>query len=151
MNLKYGPNILESTKKYIGERGGNNRFPSVAELACYLDVTKKSISNWRKKYDDFDKLINKLLLLQEDMLIELGLTGAWNSNLVKLLLCNHGYGKDQEDQNQRTQVNLFFKGIDREDIDSVSSTVPNAMSTTDTPTEPATNSPADLFFKTYAN
>lgn len=116
MNLKYGPHILEETKLHI-DGCKDDKYPTIASLARHLKVSKMSIYKWRKKYKEFDELIDDLLCLQEDMLIEHGLSGQWNSNIVKLLLNNHGYGwKDEDNQgSSHRKVNLIFQGVDKED------------------------------------
>lgn len=78
--------------------------PSVARLARLLGVARSTIHAWS---NDEDKRISDTLEAlnaeQEGALIDNGLTGVYNSNIVKLMLANHGYGEKIQEPQEEVQ------------------------------------------------
>lgn len=95
--VKQRPQIKDG--KHIGEedyRVEKIKLPSIEGLSYILDVTKSTISEWRKRHEVFSVLIDKLLAKQAEMLIVGGLSGSYNSVISKVLLTKHGYSDKQE-------------------------------------------------------
>ncbi len=71
--------------------------PSLAGLACALGVSKRTITNWVKEEEkeDFARLVDAIRAKQERILLTKGLTGDFNSGIVKLLLSGHGHVERQ--------------------------------------------------------
>lgn len=70
--------------------------PSVAGLAIYLGVARKTIYNWAEANEEFLHILEAVLGEQEKRLIENGLSGAYNPQITKLVLGKHGYSEKQE-------------------------------------------------------
>lgn len=67
--------------------------PSVAGLACYLRISRSTAQEYAKENVDFSGTLEAIKTLQENKLINKGLTGDFNSTIVKLMLSNHGYSE----------------------------------------------------------
>jgi hypothetical protein len=67
--------------------------PSVEGLATYLGVARSTVYKWADEEDkcSFSDTLEKLLSKQATMLINKGLIGDFNSNIVKMMLSSHGY------------------------------------------------------------
>ncbi len=78
--------------------------PTIEGLALHLEVSRETIYDWERKYQEFSDIIDKLRQKQADTLISKGLSGDYNSTIAKVLLTKHGYregleqtGKDGKD------------------------------------------------------
>lgn len=68
------------------------KLPSLAGLANYLGVVKRTILDWADKYDEFSHALDVVRQAQEESLLNNGLQGTYNSTISKLILSsNHGY------------------------------------------------------------
>lgn len=74
------------------------KLPSIAGLSVYLKIHRSTIYDWAKEEDkkEFSDILEEILAEQEKRLIENGLSGKYNSNIVKLALGKHGYSDKQE-------------------------------------------------------
>lgn len=115
---KYGPSTIALVDKYIDgcvdkrvravksevatgksyEISTKVNLPTQAGLAIALDVTTTTIKYWTKKYPDFADKMERLKLVQHDMLINGGLSGRYNASITKLLLSKHGYYDEERVQ-----------------------------------------------------
>ena len=66
--------------------------PSVVGLCVHLDITRTSVYLWAKQDDkSFSYILSAINQKQEQVLINKGLSGDFNSNITKLVLGKHGY------------------------------------------------------------
>ena len=68
--------------------------PSLVGLACYLDVSVRTLHNWRDNKDTDADFLHTLEMIdnhQHRQLLNGGLKGELNAQIVKLGLFNHGY------------------------------------------------------------
>jgi hypothetical protein len=97
---KYNDEILTKAKDYIEnyEKNYDDVIPSVAGLAVVLKVARDTIYDWAKQTEksQFSDTLDELLAVQERVLFNKGLSGDFNSNIVKLALGNHGYSDKKE-------------------------------------------------------
>lgn len=70
--------------------------PSIAGLAIVLGIWRSTIYKWADKHPAFKDILEAILAEQEKRLVENGLGGTYNSNIVKLALGKHGYSDKQE-------------------------------------------------------
>lgn len=70
--------------------------PSHAGLACWLGVSKPTIYEWAKIHSGFSNTLQSILVKQETIALNKGLSGAFNATITKLVLANHGYSDKQE-------------------------------------------------------
>ena len=90
---KYNDGILAKTKEYLREYASNGDvIPSVEGLSSYINIRRSTIYEWAKHPDrqEFSDTLEDIQVLQKRTLLNNGLTGDFNSNIVKLALGNHG-------------------------------------------------------------
>ncbi|MEX9845540.1 DNA-packaging protein [Providencia rettgeri] len=89
---------LVKAKEYLmgGYETVGDVIPSVAGLACYLGVSRKTVYEWVKESTDLSDTLEGILAMQENKLINKGLNGDFNPTITKLMLANHGYSEKQE-------------------------------------------------------
>ena len=97
---KYTDLLIAKSYKYtkIYEDLGD-AIPSHSGLAEYLDIKRSTMYDWAKQKSkrEFSDILEKIKNSQERRLLNLGLTGKFNANIVKLALGKHGY-HDKQDQ-----------------------------------------------------
>ena len=96
---KYNKKILTDTADYLENHADyEDIVPSIAGLACYLDLDKTTIYDWDKHDDkaEFSHMLAKVLLKQERMLLSGGLSSDMNAAIVKLMLAKHNYSEKTE-------------------------------------------------------
>lgn len=72
--------------------------PSVVGFCAKQVISKKTLYNWAKKYDELQELIDVCSTKQEDDLCTKGLDNKYNATITKLMLANHGYSDKVEHQ-----------------------------------------------------
>lgn len=89
---------LVKAKEYLmgGYETVGDVVPSVAGLACYLGVSRKTVYEWVKESTELSDTLEGILAMQENKLINKGLNGDFNPTITKLMLANHGYSEKQE-------------------------------------------------------
>lgn len=71
--------------------------PSIEGFAEYLRVSKDTLYEWKKLYQDFSDALDEILVKQHNALVSGGLSGNYSPVIAKLLLStNHGY-KEKSD------------------------------------------------------
>ena len=67
------------------------KLPTIEGFALFIGVSKKSLYNWEEKYPEFLHALEKIRTEQHNRLINMGLSGDYNSTIAKLILSsNHG-------------------------------------------------------------
>lgn len=72
------------------------KLPTIEGLAYHLSVSRVTLYEWKKEYKEFSYIIEELKQKQAERLICMGLSGDYNSTIVKLMLNKHGYSEKQE-------------------------------------------------------
>lgn len=66
------------------------KLPTIEGFALFLGVSKRVLYDWEKKYPDFLHALDKIRTEQQQRLINMGLSGDYNSTIAKLILStNH--------------------------------------------------------------
>ena len=90
--------LVEQVQQYAGgqyqELG--HIIPSIAGLSEFLNVPRETLQRWKSENEtplqnEFHYILEVMLSRQERLLLDSGLQGTWNSNIVKLVLGKHGY------------------------------------------------------------
>jgi hypothetical protein len=90
----YTPEIIEAAWAYAngGWIAAGDRVPSVAGLACEINVSRETCHAWSRddgnQFSDILKLISRK---QERELLNNGLSGDFNYSITKMMLSKHGY------------------------------------------------------------
>ncbi len=73
------------------------KLPTIEGLAYYLKISRDTVYDWEKKYEEFSYILSQLRASQADRLLNEGMSGTYNSTIAKVLLTKHGYreGLDQ--------------------------------------------------------
>lgn len=102
----------EERKELLGEE---EVLPTKEGLANFLGINKDTIYSWASQDDkkEFSDVVDQIFNNQAKTLINKGLTGAFTSQIAKVMLSKHGYregieqmGKDGKD---------LFAGLSEED------------------------------------
>jgi len=96
---KYTKALLEKASEYLDnyqEQG--DLIPSHVGLFLYLGISKTCAYDWAKEEDkkEFSAILEVIMLKQQKVLIDGGLSNAMNSAIVKLVLGKHGFSDKQE-------------------------------------------------------
>jgi len=107
----YKEEYIEEVEKYLNEcedeydefhktRGDKSdsyqrlltvNLPTIEGFALRLDVSEKTIYNWRDKHPKFLQSLSKIKREQKKRLLDSGLSGDYNPTIAKLILSsNHG-------------------------------------------------------------
>lgn len=95
---KYSPEIVEQARAYIngGFKELDHTHPSIVGMAVHLNIRKSTLYEWEKHEDkEFSDILSSCREAGEFELLNKGLTGDFNSNIVKLALGKHGYSDKQ--------------------------------------------------------
>ena len=97
---KLDDELIAKAEEYIYDfRSNDDVVPSVAGLACYLEISRSSVYNYKGQSNRFLDIVERVELLQEKMLINGGLMGDFNASIAKLMMTKHGYSDKQEVDN----------------------------------------------------
>lgn len=65
--------------------------PTMGGFSLFIDVSEKSLYNWRDEHPKFLQALSKIVKEQQKRLLDMGLSGEYNSTIAKLVLsANHG-------------------------------------------------------------
>lgn len=116
---KLTPDIIDKAKEYVlgGYRDVGDVVTSHVGLAQYLGVSKSTVYLWMEGEDDLSREFSDFALAafekQENLLLNGGLSGAYNANITKLLLSKHGYSDKPEpveqSEDEITSVTVSIK------------------------------------------
>lgn len=106
----YSEQVLADAKDYVqqfanDEGKGENlkvNLPTIEGLALYLEISRSTLYLWQKEHDEFSDIIETLQQKQTQVLINNGLSGAYNPTIAKVLLAKQGY-KDSQEVDQKTE------------------------------------------------
>lgn len=77
------------------------KLPTRGGLARYLGVSRDTLYEWAKVHEEFSYIMEILGSEQEDRLINMGLSGAYNPTIAKVLLTKHGYNDTVENKGEQ--------------------------------------------------
>lgn len=90
--------VKQSSEKYeMFDNKLKVKIPTKGGLAVHLGVSRETLYAWAKEYPEFSDIMEQMGAIQEERLINNGLSGDYNSTISKVLLTKHGYreGIDQ--------------------------------------------------------
>ncbi len=98
----YSDEIERQAREYLTTyKDLDHAVPSVAGLSLHLGRSRSTLYEWSKQADkkEFADILDKINATQEQVALSRGLTGDYNSAIVKLLLGKHGYSDKVESHN----------------------------------------------------
>jgi len=94
---KHNEELQAKADRYIHEyHTQDDVIPSAAGLCVWLGISRSTLHEWERSYPEFSNTLDAIRQLQEKVALNNGLTGDFNSTIVKLVLANHGYSDRQE-------------------------------------------------------
>jgi hypothetical protein len=96
---------LGKAKVYLLESGwmaAGDVIPSVAGLACYAKKGRTAIYEYSRQSIEFKYILDRILALQENILLNGSLKGDLNAQIAKLVLGKHGYSDKVEQDHTST-------------------------------------------------
>lgn len=96
---KYSAEMIEKAQNYFENfEAEGDQIPSNAGLALCIGLSRQTIQVWGKEEgkEEFSYILDQIQAKQENLLINKGLTGDFNSNIAKLILGKHGYHAKQD-------------------------------------------------------
>ena len=109
---KYNDLTMEIAENYLKNYASYGHvIPSHVGLSLVLGINSDTIYAWGKdpRKPEFSEMLTRILDLQHFVLVSKGLSGEYNSNIVKLVLTKHGY-KDRSETDQN--IIIHEKTID---------------------------------------
>lgn len=88
---KYNKALQKKADEYLTEWLVFDAVPSRVGLCCYLGISKSTSYEWEAEHPEFSDTLAAVDTLQEYTAVNKGITGDFNSTIVKLVLANHGY------------------------------------------------------------
>ncbi|AYP68854.1 hypothetical protein BphiR2919_00062 [Acinetobacter phage Bphi-R2919] len=92
------PELIEKAKEYLisGYKEIENIVPSIAGLGCYLGISRSTIYEYKALSTEFADTLDAIMMKQEMLLINGGLSQQFSGTITKLMLANHGYSDKVE-------------------------------------------------------
>ncbi|WP_392552714.1 terminase small subunit [Orbus wheelerorum] len=100
---------LKKANEYVnhGYKENGGLIPSISGLSLYIGCSRSSLYNYAHESEEFSDLLETVKAIQENELINKGLSGEFNATITKLMLANHGYSdKQQVEQNNHVRVDF---------------------------------------------
>src|SRR5690625_1516183 len=87
---KYNEELQAHADRYIFDyHEQEDVIPSAAGLCVWLGISRPTLHEWERIHPEFSNTLSAIRELQEKVALNKGLTGAFNSTIVKLVLANH--------------------------------------------------------------
>lgn len=91
---KYNDELQARAERYIFDYADQGDvIPSAAGLCVWLGISRPTLHEWDRAHPNFSNTLDAIRSLQERAALNKGLTGEFNSTIVKLVLANHGYSE----------------------------------------------------------
>lgn len=108
------PTLVPTESSYIVMH--NAKMPSLKGYARYLKFPRQTLEHWAAQHPEFARALDLLKDVQEEFLINNGLSGRYNSTLAKLLLgVNHGMIERKEVDNTHKLIGVVKMIYNRAD------------------------------------
>jgi hypothetical protein len=92
--------LIAKAEMYLTDYPSNDDIvPTVAGLACYLNIPRSSLYNYKGQDYRLLDTLERIEQLQEKMLVKGGLLGDFNPTITKLMMSNHGYSEKAQVDN----------------------------------------------------
>ena len=116
--------VKQSSEKYeMYDNKLKVNLPTVEGFALWLGISKSTLYDWKKKHKDFSDSLEMIVEEQRKRLLNMGLSGDYNSTIAKLILSsNHGYTEksnvDHTSGGEKIQSNtIIFQDFDDSSIE----------------------------------
>ena len=94
---KCTPEALAAAEKYLANCEKKGIVTTVPDLARAVGIARSRVYVWAEQdRGGFEDILERCNRAQESALIHKGLSGEYNSNIVKLMLGKHGYHSESK-------------------------------------------------------
>ncbi len=113
--------LKQSSEKYeMFDTKLTVKLPTIEGFARFVEVNKDTLYEWRQQHKIFSDSLEKILIEQQERLINNGLSGDYNSTIAKLILSsNHGMVEKKETDltsgGKPLNINLSSEIVKRDD------------------------------------
>lgn len=125
----YNEELLEKAREYLTlckdiEEDKENKIkasvklPTKGGLAVHLDVSRETLYAWSKEHKAFSDIMERLGAIQEDRLLNKGLSGDYSPIIAKVLLTKHGYREGIDNTTNDKDLPTPIANIKRDDIET---------------------------------
>jgi hypothetical protein len=118
---KYTAEMQAQADSYVFNWHETDKIPSRVGLCCFIGIDKSTSYEWEQSYPQFSDTLRKVDTLQEQVGLNKGITGEFNSTITKLVLANHGYSERQSLDHISTDGSMTPKVIERHIVDAKNS------------------------------
>ena len=98
----YNENVLAKAREYAygGYEQCGDPVPTVAGLACELDVSRETVYSWASDEDkaEFADIVSRVRRQQERDLVRGSLKGDLNPKIAGMMLAKHGYSEKVQNE-----------------------------------------------------
>ena len=122
---KYTPELLEAAREYVNNfKEHGDVIPSHAGLAVVLKLSRETLYAWNNQEgkEPFSDILSEILVKQENLLMNGGLSGDFNAAITKLVLGKHGYHEKVDNEHTgkaggaiKSEVNISFIPVGNKD------------------------------------
>jgi len=110
------PELTAAAWHYVngGWKDVNDPVPSIAGLACEINVHRETLRLWGKDQDsEFFGILCKIAEMQERELVKGGLSGGFNSSITKMMMTKHGYSDRVETDHTSSDGTMTPQTVER--------------------------------------
>ena len=73
------------------------KLPTIEGFARYIGIPRRTLYDWRDNHEEFSHTLDKILIEQQERLINKGLSGDYSASIAKLILSsNHGMAERKD-------------------------------------------------------
>ena len=95
--LTYTQEILDKARGYLDAyHAQGDVVPQIAGLAVHIGKSRETIYEWAKLYPEFSDVVDQVMINQQRVLINGGLSKEFSNAITALMLAKHGFVNKQE-------------------------------------------------------
>ena len=103
---KYNDELQAKADDYVENYDTNSVVPTIAELSLILDISDSTFYEWRDKYPEFARTLDRIMKTQEVGLVNKSLRNEINPTIAKLMMHNHDYSDRVEQDLKSTDGSM---------------------------------------------
>ena len=114
---KYNEDMQQLADSYVYDwESIGDKIPSRVGLCRFIGINKTTSYEWAKVHPDFSNTLGVIETLQEYVALNKGVTGEFNSTIVKLIMANFGYSDSSKIDHRSSDGSMSPKGKSLDDF-----------------------------------
>jgi hypothetical protein len=105
------PVEIDEEGNVIVNRKPATGYPTLTKFAIKKGISPRTLTNWRKKYSEFDEACDFAEAVYKDILEERALTGKWDSKTAMKILELRAAAKREADEALGNHIQITFKNL----------------------------------------